>query len=181
MRVVYLSPLVSAFVAVGCSQPASEPSRGAVPNQATANKSIDERGSSIRLSPYLLFDGNCKEAMEFYQSALGGELSLTKVGDSPMKDAFPVQLHGRVVNARLKSPFVDISASDWLRPAEKRVNGNTVCLYLSGGTPEETKAVFRKLSEEADVTDPISDQPYGLYGALNDRFGVRWMFHAENK
>ncbi|MBI1764499.1 MAG: glyoxalase/bleomycin resistance/extradiol dioxygenase family protein [Acidobacteria bacterium] len=135
----------------------------------------------MQLSSYILFDGNCKQAMDFYRSVFGGELTLTTVGESPMKAVFPASLHARVLNARLKSPLVDISASDWLRPAQTPVKGNTLCLYLSGGTPSDTTILFRKLSEGADVTDPLSDQPYGLYGALNDKFGIRWMFHAEKK
>jgi PhnB protein len=40
------------------------------------------------------------------------------------------------------------------------------------------KAVFEKLSEEAEVTDPLKETFHGVYGALNDKFGVRWMFQA---
>jgi PhnB protein len=132
----------------------------------------------MQLTPYLLFDGTAREAMEFYRTVFGGELGLTTVGDSPMGASFPPELHARVVNARLQSPTVDISASDWLHPTERPVRGNTVCLYVSEGTVEETRAVFDKLAERADVTDPFSQQPFGFYGALNDDFGVRWMFHA---
>jgi PhnB protein len=135
----------------------------------------------MRLTTYLLCDGNCKDVMAFYHTVFSGDLTLTTVGDSPMKDAFPASMHARVVSARLKSQVVDISASDWLRPAEKRIRGNAVCLYLSGGDPDETKSLFSKLSEGADITDPLSAQPFGLYGALNDKFGNRWMFHSVNK
>ena len=137
--------------------------------------------SRMQLTTYLLFAGTCKDAMAFYHAIFGGELTMTTVGDSPMKAAFPVAMHARIVSARLKSKVVDISASDWLRPAEKRIQGNTVCLYLSGGSPDDTKSLFGKLSEGAEVTDPLGDQPFGLYGALNDKFGNRWMFHSEKK
>ena len=137
--------------------------------------------SRMQLTTYLLFAGTCKDAMAFYHAIFGGELTMTTVGDSPMKAAFPVAMHGRIVSARLKSKVVDISASDWLRPNQKRIQGNTVCLYLSGGNPDDTKSLFGRLSEGAEVTDPLSDQPFGLYGALNDKFGNRWMFHSEKK
>jgi PhnB protein len=133
----------------------------------------------MQLSIYLLLDGTCKEALEFYQSALGGELTFTTVGASPMKDAFPPQLHGRVINGSLRSASVNLSASDWLHPTETPRMGNMVCLYLSGGTPQETRVAFDKLSGGGTITDPLTEQPFGLYGALNDKFGVRWMFHAE--
>jgi len=73
---------------------------------------------------------------------------------------------------------VEISASDWLRPDQTPVRGNTVCMYLSGVTPEELKVLFNKLSDGAEVTDPLKEVFFGTYGALNDKFGVRWMFQA---
>lgn len=130
------------------------------------------------LTSYLLFDGTCKQAMEFYKSCFGGELTLTKVGDSPMKDQMPETMHDKVLNAQLKSRNVDISASDWLRPDRVPVRGNTVCLNLSGGTHEDLETFFDKLSEGADITDPLQEKFFGTYGALNDQFGIRWMFQT---
>jgi PhnB protein len=132
----------------------------------------------MRVTTYLLFDGDCKEAMEFYHSVFGGELTLATVGDSPVKASFPPALHSRVLNAHLKGSLIDISASDWLLSSEKPIMGNMVCLFVSGGTIEQTTALFQKLAQGAAVTDPLTELPIGLYGALNDRFGVRWMFHA---
>ena len=116
--------------------------------------------------------------MEFYKSCFGGELTLSSVGQSPMKSMFPESMHNKTVNARLVSENFDISASDWLRPAQTPIRGNMVCLYLSGGKPQQLKAIFDKLSEEAEVTDPLKIEPFGTYGALNDKFGVRWMFQT---
>ena len=132
-------------------------------------------------STYLLFDGDCKQAMELYHSVLGGELVLTTIGESPMKDVFPSTMYTKVVNARLKGEVVDLSASDWLRPSQKRIQGNAVCIYLSGGSPFATKEIFRQLSEGADAIEALSEQSFGLYGALTDKFGIRWMFHAKNE
>jgi PhnB protein len=133
------------------------------------------------LTPYLLLDGTCRQAMEFYHSCFGGELTVTKVKDSPAKDFMPPTQHEKVINARLVSTRIEISASDWLRPAQTPVRGNTVCLYLSGGSIEDLKTLFEKLSEGAQVTDPLSTQFFGTYGALNDKFGVRWMFQSNSK
>ncbi len=129
------------------------------------------------LTPYLLFDGNCKQAMEFYQSCFGGELTQIAVKDSPVKDSMPAFQHEKSLNARLKNQNFDLSASDWLRPDRPRVPGNTVCLFLSGGTQQELTGLFARLSEGGDVTDPLKEMFFGTYGALNDKFGVRWMFH----
>ena len=133
------------------------------------------------LTTYLLFDGKCQQAMEFYKSCFQGDLTMIKVKDSPLKDQMPAVQQDKVLNARLKNGNVEISASDWLMPNRTPVHGNTVCLYLSGGTHAELKALFERLSEEAEVTDPLSDRFFGTYGALNDKFGVRWMFQSNEK
>jgi PhnB protein len=119
--------------------------------------------------------------MEFYRSCFGGELISTKVKDSPAKDMMPPVQQEKTLNAELKSENLAISASDWLRLDETRVPGNTVCLYLRGGTYQELKALFEKLSEGAEITDAFKETFFGFYGALNDRFGVRWMFTAAKK
>jgi PhnB protein len=135
------------------------------------------------LTTYLLFDGTCQQAMEFYKSCFGGELTFTKVKDSPVKEQMPAGQQEKVLNARLTSGNgsgdIEISASDWLRPDQTAVRGNTVCLYLSGGTLRELKDLFERLSEGAEVTDPLKEQFFGMYGALNDKFGVRWMFQTD--
>ena len=131
-----------------------------------------------KLSTYLLFDGTCKKAMEFYHARLGGKLAVTQVSDSPLRNQMPPHLQNKVLNARLEGDGFDFSASDWMHPSETPLKGNTVCLYFSGGTRSELKALFEKLSEGANVTDPLKEMPF-LYGALTDKFGVRWMFHAD--
>jgi PhnB protein len=161
-------------------EPQPSPTSDNSPRNATL-KTSEREISKMQLTPYLLFAGNCKDAMTFYHAVFGGDLTMTSVGDSPMKNVFPASMHSKIVSARLKSKLVDISASDWLRPSLKPIRGNTVCLYLSGGNADDTKMLFNMLSEGADVSDPLSDQPFGLYGALNDKFGNRWMFHSEKK
>ena len=119
--------------------------------------------------------------MEFYESCFSGELTLTKVKDSPIKDHMPAVQQDKVLNARLRSGNLEISASDWLRPDRTPIRGNMVCLYLSGGTLHELKGLFERLSEGAEVTDPLAEQFFGTYGALNDKFGARWMFQTDKK
>lgn len=131
------------------------------------------------LTPYILFDGTCEEAMRFYQERLGGALTMAKVSESVLKDHMPANLQDKVLNARLKGPSFDISASDWMRPDQEVIRGNSVCLYFSGGSRADLENAFERLSDGAEVTDPLRPMPVGLYGALNDRFGIRWMFHAE--
>lgn len=137
----------------------------------------------IQLTPFLIFDGNCAEAMSFYQSCLGGDLTLTKVGDTPMKDQMPLEQHRKVAHAHLKSGVAEFSATDWLHPRRTPKQGNTVCMYISDGTYKELRAIFDRLASGADpeLLDDLRDMPFGTYGHLADRYGVHWFFRGEKK
>ena len=149
---------------------------------STEMQDIDRLGDRLmKLTPYLLFEGSCGEAMEFYHSCLGGDLKVTRVKDSPAKDQMPAFLQDKVVNAHLSAGLLEISASDWLAVDEKPMRGNTACLFLTGGTIQNLKTAFDKLSEGAEATDPLKEVFFGMYGALNDKFGVRWMFQTDSK
>ncbi|HVU18606.1 MAG TPA: VOC family protein [Candidatus Didemnitutus sp.] len=130
------------------------------------------------LTPYLLFDGTCQPAMEFYLHCLGGELSVTTVGASPLAKQIPPHTHHRVLNAALIAPGFRLLASDWLRPDKRPELGNTVCVYLTNPSRDELKAFYAALSENATDLAPLQEMPFGLYGALTDKFGVRWMFKS---
>lgn len=135
----------------------------------------------MNLAPFLLFEGNCSEAMRFYQSCLGGELEITLLRDTPMKDQAPPRLHDYVAYAHLKNDAVEISATDWRHQTRLPRQGNTVGLYLTGGTYRELKEVFDKLAVGADpeLLDELRDLPFGTYGHLADRYGVHWFFRGE--
>jgi PhnB protein len=135
------------------------------------------------LTPFLLFDGNCSEAMAFYQTCLGGDLMITKVSDTPMKDHMPPEQHHKVAHAHLKSSAVEFSATDWLHPRRTPKQGNTVAMYLNGGKYLELRAIFDRLAAGADkeLLDDLREMPFGSYGHLADKYGVHWFFRGEKK
>lgn len=135
----------------------------------------------MNLSPFLLFEGNCAEAMRFYQSCLGGELEVALLRDTPMKEQAPARLHDKVAYAHLKSGAIEISATDWQHQTRFPRQGNTVGLYLTAGRSADLKEVFDKLAVGADpaLLDELRDLPFGSYGHLADRYGVHWFFRGE--
>jgi PhnB protein len=137
----------------------------------------------INLTPFLLFDGNCSEAMAFYQCCLGGDLMITKVSDTPMKDYMPPEQHHKVAHAHLKSGAVEFSATDWLHPKRTPKQGNTTAMYLNGGKYLEMRAIFDRLAAGADkeLLDDLREMPFGSYGHLADKYGVHWFFQGEKK
>src|ERR1700712_1687576 len=104
----------------------------------------------LHTTPFLLFNGNCAEAMTFYQQCLGGDLTLTKTGDTPMKDQFPPEKHNLIINAHLKSGAIEFSATDWHSDTLAPKQGNTFSIYLVGETYNELKTVFDKLAVGAN-------------------------------
>ena len=135
----------------------------------------------LRCTPFLLFDGNCAEAMAFYHACLGGTLVLTQLGDTPMKAQFPPEKHGRIINAQLKSDAIEISATDWMAaPAFEPKLGNMSAVFVIGSEAGELKAAFDGLAAGADKEhfQELRPMPFGMYGQFYDRYGVQWIFRG---
>jgi PhnB protein len=136
----------------------------------------------LHCTPFLLFDGECAEAMSFYHECLGGDLLLTKLGDTPMKTQFPPEKHGRIINAQLKSGLIDISATDWMAsPAFNPIRGNMSALFVHGSDGAELRSVFDKLAigAERERIQELHAMPFGMYGQFYDKYGVQWIFRGE--
>lgn len=133
----------------------------------------------LKSTPFILFDGNCAEAMTFYHECLGGELLITKLGDSPLKEHLSPEKHNRVINANLKRGDLEISATDWMAsPQYEPTQGDTYAIFLRSDDLGEMEGVFNKLAVGAreDRFQALHDLPMGKYGQMYDRFGVHWIF-----
>ncbi len=134
---------------------------------------------TLKSTPFLLFDGNCAEAMTFYHKCLGGELTLTRLGDSPMKDMLPPEKHERIINAHLKSGNIEISATDWMASPEfDPVQGNTFAIFITGDDYLEMKRVFDNLKDGTNNTrlQKLHELPMGIYGQFYDKYDIQWIF-----
>ena len=131
-----------------------------------------------QLNPYITFNGNSREAMEFYKACLGGELSIMTVGDSPVASQMPDK-KDNVLHSTLKKDGMVLMASDKIMPGEL-IQGNTITVCIIGGTKEELQQFFAKLSEGGTVGQPLTESFFGTFGELKDKFGIDWMFQADN-
>lgn len=118
--------------------------------------------------------------MAFYQSCLGGELTITRVSDTPMKGQMLPQQHHKVAFANLRSGVIEFSATDWLHPTRAPKQGNMVAMYICGGKYEELRAIFDNLAvgSNKDLLDDLRDMPFGSYGHLADKYDVHWFFQG---
>lgn len=131
--------------------------------------------------PFLLFDGKCAGAMKFYHECLGGDLTLTKLGDTHMKAQFPVKKHDKIINAHLESGAIKFSAADWLSPTIIPKQGNMISIFVIGKTYNELKILFDKLSTGANKEgfQMLHEMPFGIYGQFKDKYGVPWIFKGD--
>ncbi|HXU44720.1 MAG TPA: VOC family protein [Thermoanaerobaculia bacterium] len=129
-----------------------------------------------KLEVYLFFDGNCAEAMRFYESALGGKIEMMSThAESPMAAEAPPGMADRIMHARLALDGQALMASDAMagEPYEGMKNFS---LSLSYPTAEEAKRIFGVLAEGGRVNMPIEKTFWSeAFGMLVDRFGTPWM------
>lgn len=133
----------------------------------------------MELLPYIIFNGNCEEALNFYAKALKGEvLNLQRFQGSPAEGMSPAN-PDQVLHAHFKADGVFFMASDnGSGPAAPA--GGMVHLSLDFGSAEELDAAFAALSEGANVSMPVQDTFWGArFGMLTDRFGLNWMFNYD--
>jgi PhnB protein len=128
-----------------------------------------------QLNAYLMFPGNCKEAMEFYKGCLGGELTTMTHGDSPMAAQAPAEWRDKIMHSMLASGKMTLMGADHV-VEEGYKPGNAVYLCLVCESREEIETLFSKLSQGGQVRNPLKEEFFGTYGDLTDRYGFNWMF-----
>lgn len=128
---------------------------------------------------YLTFNGNCREAMTFYQDCLGGELILETMGDSPMGVRIPCHFKSLVVQATLACGDWVIVGSDMASEKGLKI-GNSVAMMLHCDSKEEARQVYRKLSMDGQATHPLEETHWGDFlGNLVDKFGNHWLIQYD--
>ena len=133
------------------------------------------------LSPYLNFNGRCREAMTFYQSCLGGELLLQAVAESPVASHLPAEDQNRIMHSMLT---VDgqmlLLASDMMSTHPSVADGDSMSLCLNCHSEEQIDTLFARLSEGGTVTQPLEVMFWGgKFGTLTDKFGKQWLFNYQ--
>jgi PhnB protein len=126
-----------------------------------------------KLFPYFFFKGDAREAMEYYQSVLGGELTVQTYGD--IEAPYPPDW---VVNAQLITDDLTIMASDAPdeAPGAPLVIGNNIQLSLAGTDDAYIRGAFEALAKDGEVTQPIERMFWGDdFGSVKDKWGAEWL------
>ena len=133
-----------------------------------------------KLNPYISFNGNAKEAVEFYKTAFGGELTMStfEEGGMPVEESEADKL----MHAMLVAPNgMTLMASD--TPKHMSYSpGTNISISLSGSDEAELKGYWDKLANGATISVPLDQAPWGdTFGMLTDKFGIGWMVNIAGK
>jgi PhnB protein len=140
----------------------------------------------MKVEPYLMFEGRCEEALDFYRSALGAQVTmLMRYKDNPEPAAGPGCAEGggpgptpeMVMHASFTVGDTQLMASDGMGSGKTNFQG--ISLALSPADEAEAERTFNALAEGGQVQMPLTRTFFSkAFGMVADRFGVSWMVVA---
>ncbi len=135
----------------------------------------------MQVQPYLFFDGRCEEAIEFYQKALGAEVTmLMRFKECPEPQEPGMVAHGtgdKVMHASFRIGETTVQASDGQCQGQPSFQG--FALSLTVADDAEAERLFASLADGGQVQMPLTKTFFSSrFGMVADRFGVGWMIHV---
>lgn len=128
--------------------------------------------------PYLFFNGNCAEAMAGYASIFGGTPELMPASGMPPEFPVPEARKHWIMHGSLAVGDGILMASDNIMGETGAMTGCAVTISMP--TLADAREVFDKLAEGGEITMPFAPTFWSAgFGALTDRFGVRWMIGCD--
>lgn len=137
--------------------------------------------NTMKIQPYLNFDGNAEEAFTFYQSVFGGDfVANMKMSEAPGTEELNDDEKNRTMHIALPiGGGIMLMASDIVPSMGHKLNqGNGLYISLHPDSRDEADRIFKGLSAGGVVEMPMADQFWGDYfGSFVDKFGVCWMIN----
>lgn len=134
-----------------------------------------------KLNPYISFDGNAREAMEFYETVFGGKLEISTFGEAGMTD-HGVKPEGIMHAMLVADNGITLMASDTATGMREYIAGTNISVSLSGDDEEQLTGYYNKLAEGGKVDQPLVKAPWGdTFGMCVDKFGIFWMVNIAVK
>jgi PhnB protein len=137
-----------------------------------------------KLNPYLMMNGNAKEAIQFYQNVFDGQVVFSQTfGEMPSDPNYPLPEEAKnlISHAMIKVGETDLMFSDNF-PGQQSQSGNQVTICVSLTDIEKSKQIFNVLSDGGDVKMPIQETFFSpSYGIVTDKFGITFQVFAEGK
>ena len=134
----------------------------------------------MQINPYLMFDGNCEEAFNFYAQTLGGKnLAVHRYDENPeMAKNVPPEWHKKLMHARIDIDGQLLMGSDAPPGRQEEKKGFSVSLNVANVA--EGERIFKALAENGRIVMPYQKTFWALgFGMCTDRFGTPWMVNCE--
>jgi len=129
------------------------------------------------VTPYLNFNGDCREAIAFYASLFGGPVDMMTYGESPACDEMPPGTSDYVMHAQLTAGSLFLMASDVPPGMYQKPVGVSVALAVD--SVEEAERVYKALAEGGEVQMPLEETFWAQrFAMVADRFGTPWMINC---
>ncbi|MBU8877978.1 VOC family protein [Bacillus sp. FJAT-29790] len=137
----------------------------------------------MAVNVYLNFNGNCREAVEFYAQVFDTEKpQIMTFGESPPNPEYPLPEEAKnlVMHTRINISGSTVMFSD-VFPDMPFVEGNNISLAVVSKDMDEIKSQFNKLKEGGTVALDLQETFFSkCYGQLTDKFGIAWQFSYDN-
>lgn len=134
----------------------------------------------IKLTSYINFNDNAKDALEFYLSIFGGSVESDTFGEFNEKSGgampMPPEDADKIMHATLTSEHFELMISDTPSTWGDQPTVSNIVLALNGDDETAIRGYWDKLSEGGTISQPLEAAPWGdTFGSLTDKFGVNWM------
>jgi PhnB protein len=138
----------------------------------------------MSINVYLNFNGNCREAVEYYAEVFETEKpEIMTFGESPQSPDYPLPEEAKdlVIHARLNILGSNVMFSD-VFPGMRFVEGNNINLAIVSKDLDVIKSSFNKMKDEGTVTMELQETFWSkCYGQLEDKFGIEWLFSYDSE
>jgi PhnB protein len=132
-----------------------------------------------QINAYAGFNGQCREAMEFYKECIGGELTLQTIADSAIADKCLPKIKDSILHSSLTKGALLLMGTDMVGD-EGFIKGNNVSLCLNCSSEEEINTFYAKLSTGGKIVEPLKISFWGsLFACFTDKFGMMWMLNYD--
>ncbi len=133
----------------------------------------------MKLNPYLMFNGQCKAALKFYEQCLGAKIeAMMTYGESPMAEETPPESRNNIMHAHFTVNNQDLMGSDCPPEQYEQPKGFSVSLGIDD--PVKAEHIFHALAENGTVQMPLQETFWAArFGMVVDQFGIPWMINCE--
>ena len=138
----------------------------------------------MAVQAYVNFNGNCREAVEFYAEVFGREKpQIMAYGDTPADEGFPLteETKNLVMHTSLEIEGSTVMFSD-VPPGMPFVAGNNISLVIISKDMDKIRSMFNKLKVDGTVGMDLQETFWSkYYGFATDKFGIGWQFNFDSE